>query len=54
VLAVAHRLSTIASFDRVVVMEDGKVVQDGTPDELRLRHGRFRTLWQMQAMAADR
>lgn len=53
VLAVAHRLSTIASFDRVLVLEEGKVVQDGAPDELRRRQGRFRTLWQMQTMVQD-
>ena len=53
VLAVAHRLSTIASFDRVLVLEQGKVVQDGSPDELRRLPGRFRTLWQMQGMVKD-
>ncbi|VEF10901.1 ABC transporter-like protein [Pseudomonas fluorescens] len=53
VIAVAHRLSTIASFDRVLVLEEGKVVQDGSPDELRRRQGRFRTLWRMQAMTRD-
>ncbi|WP_332762923.1 ABC transporter ATP-binding protein [Pseudomonas koreensis] len=54
VLAVAHRLSTIAGFDRVLVLEQGEIVQDGPPDELRLRQGRFRTLWQMQAMLHER
>ena len=50
VLAVAHRLSTVAHFDRVLVLEHGEIVQDGSPDELRRRPGRFRTLWQRQAM----
>ena len=54
VLAVAHRLSTIANFDRVLVLEDGEIVQDGTPEELRESQGRFRTLWQMQAMVHNR
>ncbi|MDQ0668364.1 ABC transporter ATP-binding protein [Pseudomonas sp. W2I6] len=54
VLAVAHRLSTIASFDRVLVLEQGDVVQDGPPDELRKRPGRFRMLWQMQGMIYER
>ncbi|MDM8191718.1 ABC transporter ATP-binding protein [Pseudomonas koreensis] len=54
VLAVAHRLSTIANFDRVLVLEDGEIVQDGTPEDLRESQGRFRTLWQMQAMVHNR
>ena len=34
VIAVAHRLSTLAAFDRVLVMVDGRIVEDGTPAEL--------------------
>jgi ATP-binding cassette subfamily B protein len=49
VLAVAHRLSTLVGFDRIVVLMDGKVVEDGTPDELQRRGGMFSTLWRMQA-----
>lgn len=40
VLAIAHRLSTVRSFDRVVVLQRGKVVEDGAPDHL-LRHDGF-------------
>lgn len=50
VLAVAHRLSTIASFDRVLVLEQGRLIQDGAPETLRSSTGQFRTLWQLQAM----
>lgn len=50
VLAVAHRLSTIANFDRVVVLDHGRVVQDGTPAQLRNCHGVFRDLWQLQTL----
>jgi ATP-binding cassette subfamily B protein len=49
VLAVAHRLSTVASFDRVVVVVDGKVQQDGPPAELRKQEGVYGRLWQIQA-----
>jgi ATP-binding cassette subfamily B protein len=49
VVAVAHRLSTLSSFDRIVVLRDGRVVEDGTPQELRSRGGEFDALWRMQA-----
>jgi ATP-binding cassette subfamily B protein len=53
VLAVAHRLSTIAHLDRVLVLREGQVVQDGSPEELRNSNGPFRTLWQMQTMSSQ-
>ena len=48
VIAIAHRLSTVRSFDRVVVMQLGKVVQDGPPDLLVLREGLYRQLVQRE------
>lgn len=48
VLAVAHRLSTLASFDRIVVLENGRIVEDGPPDRLRKQGGIFERLWQIQ------
>ena len=53
VLAVAHRLSTVAEFDRVVVLERGRVVEDGHPGELRRRGGAFDRLWRLQAEGLD-
>jgi ATP-binding cassette subfamily B protein len=44
VIAIAHRLSTLRSFDRIVVLERGRVVQDGSPDELLRRGGPYRAL----------
>ncbi|MBA1275756.1 ABC transporter ATP-binding protein [Stutzerimonas azotifigens] len=49
VVAVAHRLSTLASFDRIVVLKNGKLIEDGTPQELRNRGGEFESLWRMQS-----
>jgi ATP-binding cassette subfamily B protein len=49
VVAVAHRLSTLASFDRIIVLRDGRIVEDGPPMELRNRSGEFEALWRMQA-----
>jgi ATP-binding cassette, subfamily B, bacterial len=49
VLAVAHRLSTLSSFDRIIVLMDGRIVEDGSPLELRCRGGTFHALWRLQA-----
>lgn len=49
VVAVAHRLSTLSSFDRILVLRDGRIVEDGAPHELRRRGGEFDALWRMQA-----
>jgi len=44
VIAIAHRLSTLRSFDRIVVLQQGRVAQDGSPDELLRRDGPYRRL----------
>ena len=44
VIAIAHRLSTVRNFDRIVVMQDGQIVEDGSPDHLMRRNGRYREL----------
>ncbi|ANN76969.1 ABC transporter ATP-binding protein [Bordetella flabilis] len=49
VLAAAHRLSTLSRFDRIIVLDDGRVVEDGSPEALRARDGLFSTLWRMQS-----
>jgi ATP-binding cassette, subfamily B, bacterial len=49
VLAVAHRLSTVANFDRIVVLADGEIVEDGHPAALRRRGGVFEGMWRLQS-----
>jgi ATP-binding cassette, subfamily B, bacterial len=44
VVAIAHRLSTVRNFDRIVVLQTGRVVQDGPPDQLVRREGLYREL----------
>ncbi|MDR3098998.1 MAG: ATP-binding cassette domain-containing protein, partial [Paraburkholderia sp.] len=44
VIAIAHRLSTLNNFDRIIVMSAGKVIDDGSPEELRNRPGLYREL----------
>jgi len=48
VVAIAHRLSTVRNFDRVVVLQAGRVMQDGPPDQLVRRDGLYRQLVQRE------
>ncbi len=48
VIAIAHRLSTIAAMDRLVVMDAGKIVEQGTHQELINAGGIYATLWSRQ------
>jgi ATP-binding cassette subfamily B protein len=48
VIAIAHRLSTVRNFDRVVVLQNGQVVQDGPPDHLARHNGLYRNLVQRE------
>jgi ATP-binding cassette subfamily B protein len=49
VLVIAHRLSTIMHMDRIVVLEGGAIVADGTHQELLERGGLYQKLWSIQA-----
>ena len=49
VLTIAHRLSTIAHADRIVVLENGVIVEEGNHDELLTLEGRYASLWHRQA-----
>lgn len=49
VIAVAHRLSTLRKMDRIIVLEAGKVIEDGTHEELTTTGGTYQRLWEHQA-----
>jgi ATP-binding cassette, subfamily B, bacterial len=44
VIAIAHRLSTLKHFDRIIVMDHGRIIEDGPPDVLAARRGPYRDL----------
>ncbi len=52
-LVVAHRLSTVASLDRIVVLSEGKIVEDGTHAELVAKNGDYAHLWNRQTGAYE-
>ncbi len=53
VIVIAHRLSTIVDADRIIVLEAGQAVEEGSHETLLARGGRYATLWQRQQSEPD-
>jgi ATP-binding cassette subfamily B multidrug efflux pump len=49
VIAIAHRLSTIAKMDRIIVMDQGRIVEEGTHDALLAANGQYARFWARQS-----
>jgi len=49
VIAIAHRLSTIAQMDRIIVMDNGRIIEDGTHDALLAQNGQYARFWARQS-----
>jgi ATP-binding cassette subfamily B protein len=50
-LIIAHRLSTLAKMDRILVFHEGCIVEEGSHDELLAKNGHYVTMWEMQTGA---
>lgn len=48
-IVIAHRLSTLAAVDRILVLEKGEVIEEGTHAQLLEKKGRYAQMWKMQA-----
>lgn len=48
-IVIAHRLSTLSGMDRILVFKEGKIIEEGTHDELLELDGHYATMWNMQA-----
>src|SRR5690606_13241951 len=49
VIAIAHRLSTVAAMDHLIVLDEGRIVEEGSHAELLEKNGMYARLWRRQS-----
>ena len=54
VIMIAHRLSTVTTADKIVVLKDGRLVEEGRHEELKAAGGLYQQMWEDYAQAAER
>ena len=53
VIIIAHRMRTIANADKIVVLDDGKIAEKGSPDELLSKDGLFKRMVDLQNLSGE-
>ena len=53
VIIIAHRMRTIANADKIVVLDNGKIIEQGSPDELIARDGLFKRMVELQKLSGE-
>ncbi|MHA1736454.1 MAG: ABC transporter ATP-binding protein, partial [Candidatus Thorarchaeota archaeon] len=53
-IVVAHRLSTVVRADRIIVLENGKIVEEGTHSQLMAKRGKYHSLYSVQLEMSPR
>ncbi|MBP5750567.1 MAG: ABC transporter ATP-binding protein, partial [Firmicutes bacterium] len=53
IILISHRITTLSKADQVVVLEDGRITEKGTPDELKSAGGIYQKIYEIQLGVAD-
>lgn len=52
-IVIAHRLSTVASADEILVMKEGRIIEQGSHKELLSRHSEYKQMWEKQSISLN-